>query len=112
MPRTSLGMTRPVCRRSCNMLPSQRALFEMPRHVCYLNAASYRPLPLGPGGAGRAGVGRKAPPGMLEAPSPNAQHDRARAAPARLTKAAPADIALIPSVSYGVATAAKLLTID
>src|SRR4051794_110756 len=111
MPRTSLGMTRPVCRRSCNMLPSQRALFEMPRHVCYLNAASYSPLPLGTQEAGRAAVGRKGTPWMLEATFANDQHERARAAAARLINADPADVALIPSISYGVATAAKLLTI-
>ena len=28
------------------MLSSQRALFDIPRDVCYLNAASYSPLPL------------------------------------------------------------------
>ena len=41
----------------------------------------------------------------------NAQHERARAAAARLINADAADIALIPSISYGVATAAKVLTI-
>ena len=28
------------------MLPSQRALFDVPRDVCYLNAGSWSPLPL------------------------------------------------------------------
>ena len=28
------------------MLASQRALFDIPRDVCYLNSASYSPLPL------------------------------------------------------------------
>ena len=28
------------------MLASQRDLFEMPRDICYLNSASYSPLPL------------------------------------------------------------------
>ena len=36
------------------MLPSQRALFDIPRDVCYLNAASYSPLPLQTIEAGRA----------------------------------------------------------
>jgi selenocysteine lyase/cysteine desulfurase len=94
------------------MLPSQRALFEMPRHVCYLNAASYSPLPLRTQEAGRAAVGRNGTPWTLEATFANDQHERARAAAARLINADPASIALIPSVSYGVATAAKLLTID
>ena len=47
----------------------------------------------------------------LEAGFANAQHERARSAAARLIHAEPSDIALIPSISYGVATAAKLLTL-
>ncbi len=94
------------------MLASQRALFEMPRHICYLNSASYSPLPLRTQEAGRAAVGRKGTPWTLDAAFANGQHERARKAAARLINADPADIALIPSISYGVATAAKLLTID
>src|SRR6266851_6967096 len=93
------------------MLVSQRDLFEMPRDICYLNAASYSPLPLRTLEAGRAAVGRKGQPWMLAASFANTQHERARAAAARLINADPADIALISSVSYGVATAAKLVTI-
>jgi selenocysteine lyase/cysteine desulfurase len=93
------------------MLSSQRDLFEMPRDICYLNAASYSPLPLRTQEAGRAAVGRKGRPWTLDAAFANTQHERARAAAAALIGADPADIALIPSVSYGVATAAKLLTI-
>jgi len=93
------------------MLASQRDLFEMPRHICYLNSASYSPLPLKTQEAGRAAVGRKGTPWTLDAAFGNRQHERARAAAARLISADPADIALIPSISYGVATAAKGLTI-
>src|SRR6266536_1150195 len=93
------------------MLPSQRALFEIPRQICYLNAASYSPLPLRTLEAGRAAVGRKGTPWTLEAGFANAQHEGARTAAARLIHAEPSDSALIPSISYGVATAAKLLTI-
>jgi selenocysteine lyase/cysteine desulfurase len=93
------------------MLASQRALFEMPRHICYLNSASYSPLPLRTQDAGRAAVGRKGTPWTLDADFANGQHERARTAAARLVDADPADIALIPSISYGVATAAKVLTI-
>ena len=91
------------------MLPSQRTLFEIPREICYLNAASYSPLPLKTLEAGRAAVGRKGTPWTLEAGFANAQHERARSAAARLIHAEPSDIALIPSISYGVATAAKFL---
>jgi selenocysteine lyase/cysteine desulfurase len=93
------------------MLASQRDLFEIPRHICYLNSASYSPLPLRTQEAGRAAVGRKATPWTLDASFANRQHERARLAAAALINADAADIALIPSISYGVATAAKLLTI-
>jgi len=93
------------------MLASQRHLFEMPRDICYLNSASYSPLPLKTLEAGRAAVGRKGAPWTLDAAFANRQHERARAAAAALIHADAADIALIPSVSYGVATAAKLCTI-
>jgi len=65
------------------MLASQRDLFEMPRNICYLNSASYSPLPLKTQEAGRAAVGRKGTPWTLDAAFANQQHDRARAAAAR-----------------------------
>ena len=94
------------------MLASQRALFDVPRDICYLNSASYSPLPLKTQEAARAAVGRKAKPWTLEPSFANTQHERARAAAARLIHADPADMALIPSISYGVATAAKIVTIE
>jgi selenocysteine lyase/cysteine desulfurase len=93
------------------MLASQRALFDIPPNICYLNAASYSPLPLRTLEAGRAAVGRKGRPWTLPASFANEQYERARTAAARLINAEPSDVALIPSISYGVATAAKLLTI-
>jgi selenocysteine lyase/cysteine desulfurase len=93
------------------MLASQRGLFEMPREICYLNSASYSPLPLRTQKAARAAVARKAMPWTLEASFANRQHERARNAAARLINADTGDIALISSISYGVATAAKLVPI-
>src|SRR5450631_2346559 len=94
------------------MLPTQRALFEIPRDICYLNSASWSPLPLKTLEAGRAAVLRKGRPWTLDAGFANCEHERARTAAARLIGANPADVALIPSISYGVATAAKLLTVE
>lgn len=94
------------------MLASQRDLFDIPRDVCYLNSASYSPLPLKTLQAGRDAIGRKGHPWTIDAGFAGRQHDRARSAAARLINAEPADIALIPSISYGVATAAKLVTIS
>jgi selenocysteine lyase/cysteine desulfurase len=93
------------------MLPSQRHLFDMPREICYLNAASWSPLPLATQEAGRAAVARKGRPWTLDPAFAGQQYERTRAAAARLVNAAPADVALISSVGYGVATAGKLLRV-
>src|SRR6185436_3404998 len=93
------------------MLASQRSLFDIPREICYLNAASYSPMPIRTQEAGRAAMGRKGQPWKLAASFASEQNERTRAAAARLINADPSDVALTPSISYGVATAAKLLTI-
>jgi selenocysteine lyase/cysteine desulfurase len=93
------------------MLPSQRALFDIPRDVCFLNAAAWSPLPLASQEAGRIGVARKGQPWKIDRDFPAQQHERARAAAARLINAEPADVALISSVGYGVATAAKVFSV-
>jgi len=93
------------------MLASQRAEFDIPREVCYLNAASWSPLPLKTQAAGRAGVDRKVQPWTLDPNLGAQQHERARRAAAALINADPGDVALISSVSYGVATAGKVLRV-
>jgi selenocysteine lyase/cysteine desulfurase len=93
------------------MLPSQRALFDLPREVCYFNAAGWSPLPLAVQEAGRAGVARKGRPWLIDQAFAADQHERARSAAARLIHADPRDVALISSIAYGVATAAKGLVV-
>ncbi len=93
------------------MLASQRALFDIPREVCFLNAAAWSPLPLASQEAGRIGVGRKGQPWKIKPDFAAQQHDRARTAAARLINADPADVALISSVGYGVATAGRILEV-
>jgi selenocysteine lyase/cysteine desulfurase len=93
------------------MLSSQRALFDIPRDVCYLNAASYSPLPLRTLEAGRAAVARKGRPWLIDNDFAAQQYDRVRKAAAALINAAPGDVALISSVGYGVSTAAKVFAV-
>jgi selenocysteine lyase/cysteine desulfurase len=93
------------------MLPSQRALFDIPEHICYLNAAAVGPLPRAVKHAGELGVARKAQPWAIEPGNAQKQFDRARAAAARLINADADDVALISSVSYGIATAGKVLAV-
>lgn len=91
------------------MLGSQRALFDIPREVCYLNAAGWSPLPRATQEAGRAAVARKGQPWKLARSLADDQNERTRRAAARLINADPADVALISSVGYGVAVAGKVL---
>ena len=91
------------------MLPSQRALFDMPRDVCFMNAAAWSPLPLASQEAGRAAVGRKGQPWKLPDGFQREQYERTRKAAAALIGAEPDDVALISSVGYGVSTAGKVL---
>jgi selenocysteine lyase/cysteine desulfurase len=95
------------------MLPSQRALFDIPREVCYLNAAAFGPLPGAVRDAGERGAARKGRPWELGAwqAGAQAQSERARTAAARLIGAVPDDVAVISSISYGVATAGRLLPV-
>jgi len=93
------------------MLSSQRSLFDIPRDVCFLNAASWSPLPLATQEAGRKAVARKGRPWLIDQEFPFGQYERARRAAARLIKAGPEDVALVSSIAYGVATAAKVLAV-
>ncbi|MBR0654462.1 aminotransferase class V-fold PLP-dependent enzyme [Plastoroseomonas arctica] len=93
------------------MLECQRDVFDIPRDVAYLNAASWSPLPMAVQAAGHAGIARKARPWGITAEHMAGQFARARATAAALIGAAPEDVALIPSVSYGVAVAGRILPI-
>ena len=93
------------------MLPCQRDLFDIPRDVCFLNAAAWSPLPLAVQEAGRIGVARKGQPWKLDADFMAKQYERARRAAAALIGADAVDIALIPSVGYGVSTAGKVMSL-
>ena len=93
------------------MLPCQRDLFDIPRDVCFLNAAAWSPLPFAVQEAGRIGVARKGQPWKLDAEFMSRQYERARRAAAALIGAEPGDIALIPSVGYGVSTAGKVMSL-
>ena len=95
------------------MLPSQRALFDIPREVCYLNAAAFGPLPHTARDAGERGAARKSRPWELRdwATGARAQSERARAAAAKLIGAEPDDVAVISSISYGIATAGRVLPV-
>lgn len=91
------------------MLPCQRALFDIPRDVAYLNAAYMTPLPRPALVAGEDGLRRKARPWGLRPDDFFTLSEQARARFAELIGAPVDAVALVPAVSYGVAIAAANL---
>ena len=89
------------------MLPSQRDAFDIPRDVCYLNAASWSPLPRAVQAAGHEGVDRKARPWAVAPGLARAQHERTRAA-AGFADAFPAVVFLDEAGFSGSATPSNL----
>ncbi len=90
-------------------LACQRHLFDMPDHVSYLDAAAWAPLPHLVRAAGEAGILAKAQPWAHSRDDAGALAERARAAAARLIGATADDVAIVGSVSHGIATAARNL---
>lgn len=94
-------------------LPSQRHLFDLPDGVAYLNCAYLSPQLRSVTETGLAAVSRKARPWERTVPEGwFADPEALRAAAARLMGAGPDDVALVPSVSYGIATAAANVSVE
>lgn len=86
------------------LIPCQRALFDIPDGVAYLDCAKMSPLSRAAIAAGRRGLERKAHPWDVKAEHFFDESDRVRALFARLIGAAADDVAIVPSVSYAMAT--------
>lgn len=93
-------------------IPCQRHWFDIPADVTYLNCAYMGPLSRRVLAAGRDGLARKARPWTLEPSDFFTDVERARQLFARLIGADAEGVALLPSVSYGVATAARNLPLE
>ncbi|MEO6627076.1 MAG: aminotransferase class V-fold PLP-dependent enzyme [Aquihabitans sp.] len=95
-------------------LTEARAAFDLPDDVTYLNTAFMGPLPRMAVEAGWAGLGRKSRPWTISSDDFTVPVDQLREVFADLL-GAPADVdgvAITPSVSYGVSTAAANLHLD
>jgi selenocysteine lyase/cysteine desulfurase len=86
------------------LIPCQRHLFAIPREVAYFDCAKMSPLLNSAAEAGQAGLVRKAHPWEIKAEHFFDESDRVRALFARLIGAADDDVAIVPSVSFGLAT--------
>ena len=89
------------------MIQCQRHLFDIPRDVAYLNCAYISPIPTASRTAGDAGMARKSTPWTIKPQDFYSESEAARALFADLIGATTEDIAIIPSVSYGVEIAAR-----
>jgi selenocysteine lyase/cysteine desulfurase len=85
-------------------IPCQRARFDMAEGIAYLDCAKMSPLSRAAIDAGRRGLERKAHPWDVRAEHFFDESERVRALFARLIGAAAEDVAIVPSVSYGLAT--------
>jgi selenocysteine lyase/cysteine desulfurase len=94
------------------ILPNQRALFDIPDHVTYLNCAYMSPLMMTVTEAGKRGVLRKTSPWNIGVPDFFVESDSLRATFAQLIGCTGDDVAIIPAVSYGVSAAARNLPIE
>jgi len=93
------------------MLPCQRHFFDIPDDVAYLNCAYMSPLMKPVIEAGVSGLGRKAHPWELTPDKFFTGSDEFRATAAQLMGCSADDIAIVPSASYGIATAAHNLPV-
>lgn len=91
------------------LLPSQRALFDIPDDVAYLNSAYMGPMPKLAVEAGERGMRAKLTPWTIAPADFFTESEAVRAAFAKLVNATAEDIALVPAVSYGMAQAANIL---
>src|SRR6476469_456871 len=92
------------------MLPSDpRPLFEIPDDLAYFNCASVVPLPRAARAAIEEGAARRAQPWLVTMKEWIDDYEERRSLFAGLAGARADAIALIPSVSYGVAVAARNL---
>ena len=91
------------------MIPDQRHLFSIPREITYLNCAYTAPLLKAAEEAGKKAVAAKAAPWQIFPSHFFSLIGPVRERFARLIQCPETDVAIIPSVSYGIAVAAKNL---
>ncbi|MCK5273995.1 MAG: aminotransferase, partial [Alphaproteobacteria bacterium] len=90
-------------------IPCQRELFDIPDDVAWLNCAYMSPLMKSAAAAGEAGIRGKSHPWTIAPADFFSGSEEARGLFARLVNASPDDIAIVPSISYGIAAAARNL---
>ena len=95
-----------------DLIPSQRDAFDLPRDAVWMNAAQMSALHRSVREAGEAGVRRKGRPWEGPPISFFAEIEEARGLMAGLIGATAEDLAVCPSASYAIATAARNLPVE
>lgn len=93
-------------------LPSQRHEFDIPKDITYLNCAYMGPLSHRVLAAGIEGLGQKKQPWQIQPEDFFTGIETARSLFARLVGGDAEGVALLPSVSYGIACAARNLPVS
>jgi selenocysteine lyase/cysteine desulfurase len=91
------------------MIPCQRHLFDIPDDVAYFNCGYMSPLLRSAVEAGTAGLARKTRPWQLTAGQFFTGADEFRAVASQFLDCTPDCIAIVPSASYGISTAARIV---
>ena len=108
-PCTTRGLLAGQIQREKPMIPCQRELFDLPDEIAYLNCAYMSPLLNAAVAAGEKGLGLKARPWDITHDDFFSVTGAAREAFGQLIGASSRNVAIIPSVSYGIALAAANL---
>jgi len=94
------------------MIPSQRHLFELPEEIAYFNCAYTSPLLKTAADAGKKALKQKHEPWTITSDLFFKTCEDNRQLFAQLIDCDPDQVAIVPSVSYGIALAAKNLPIE
>jgi selenocysteine lyase/cysteine desulfurase len=94
------------------MIPCQRHLFDIPDDVAYLNCAYMSPLMKPALEAGTAALNRKAQPWQITPDQFFTGSEEFRATAAQFLDCSADCVAIVPSPSYGIATAARNLPVN
>ena len=94
------------------ILPSQRHLFDIPEEICYLNCAYMSPQLREVREAGTRALALKSHPWQVTPADFFDEPERARELFARIVGGEAEGVAIIPSVSYGMAVAAANLPVQ
>ena len=94
------------------ILPSQRHLFDIPDGICYLNCSYMSPQLRSVRGAGEKAVSTKSRPWEVTPTDFFEESERARELFARIVGGDAEGVAILPSVSYGMAVATANVSVQ